>query len=413
MAPALAAWAALAVGAPTPARAQGEATLQIDLAADELYRRCLDHIGAGRRLQAQACLQTVIEQSPESTAALKAGSALNTLRAQAALETSSVLPADRWPFKPGRLELSVMSGLMGVWTGGALAAAVGSQPFAAQGPILPMLTAGGGAVAVALGGGFALGSFFLGEFLDLKGGTSRLLGSGMFWGTALGVALAPWMFALSGSQWDPGSIVPNTLDLQRGVPLSVGVTLVTGYAGLAASAGAAFFLDLSQGQVSTLNTGIWSGLVAGMLTSPLLGLLGAGAPWWLGFAWITGGFVGGAAGAGMAFLLDFDVWEVLCIDAAGLGALALVGGSAGAVGFLLGNQLWINAMLATITGGAMLAALGVATAGMAFWRIRRGERVSRVGFLPIDELFSPPTPEVVYDKRGRPTPIAGLVKVQF
>jgi MFS family permease len=411
------AWALLlfVVCLPRVAAAQGEATLQIDLAADEQYRRCLAHVSADRTLQARACFQAIIEASPESTAALRAQSALNTLKARRAQEESTLLPPGAWPFKPGRLELSLMSGAFGIFTGGALAASFAAQPFATQGPILPMVSGAGGAMSVALGGGFAVGSFFIGELLDLKPGKSRLIGSGMAWGVGLGVAMAPWIFMLTGTQWAEGSIVPDfaSVNYQLSVPAASLTSLLFGYAGLGVGAGAAFVLDLTPGQVSLVNTGAWSGLALGALASPLLGLAGFGHAGWLGLAWITGATLGLGWGSAMAFLLDFDVWEVLCIDAAGLAALAGVGLAAGGIGFVAGNQLWLNAILGGITGAAVIGAMAVATAGMAFWRIKRGGKVSRLGFLPVEDLFATPEAEVVFDKAGRPTPIAGLIKLNF
>ncbi len=368
--------------------AQDNATLTLDLAADEHYRRCQGLLGSGDRLAAAACFETVIEQAPESTAALKARAALGTLRAEGRFEFSTWdKPGSEWPFSPGHLELSLAAGGFGIWTGASVGAFLGGQG------ILPAAaSATGGALAVGLGGAYGLGALAMAEFLDLKGGDARLLASGIGWGMALGLTLAPWVFALQGVNWPPGQFYPEIFDnWEQTVPPVMLVSAATGYLGAGLTVPLAFFLDLDQGQVSMINTGGWVGFVLGVLCTPILAGIQLGHPGWLGILYSATTGLGLMAGAATAFLLELEVWEVLIIDAATAAVALLAGGATAGAYFATQGNLIISSVATTGTGVATIGTLMASTAAVVWFRTQRGDESSRVGYIQFDEIFGAPT----------------------
>jgi hypothetical protein len=380
-------------------RAQSNVELQLDLEADELFRRCQGMVGEDKTAAARACFEQVIEQSPESTAALKARAAIATLDARVQVERSTWERPSESAFKPGRLELSITSGAFGIWTGAALASFVGTRPG-----ILPVVASvTGGAVAVGLGGGFLVGSYLLGEFLELKAGTSRLIASGMGWGTLFGLSLAPWVFALQGTPWPPGGFVPDLSTWQTTVPPVLLVSALTGWMGLGVSSGLALVLDLDPGQVAVVNTGALVGTMLGATFYPLLGAGGIGHPAWLGLLTLTTGGLGLLGGFGMSQLVELSTWEVVIIDALTMAVFGLSAAGAVGVSFVTNANIGVNVLLGGVAGVATTTTLVASTVVLGFMRVKRDERLSRVGFLPVDSFFAP---GVALDREQRAIPTA-------
>lgn len=400
----LVAWLVFGLFAPRDAHAQSAVELKLDLAADEQFRRCQGLVGEDKTAAARACFEQVIEASPDSTAALKARSAIATLDARVAVERSTWDRPTESAFKPGRLELSIVSGAFGVWTGAALASFVGTRPG-----ILPVAASvTGGAVAIGLGGGMLVGSFLLAEFLELSHGTSRLIASGMGWGTLFGLSLAPWVFALLGSTWPPGALVPNLSTWETTVPAVLLTSAITGLIGLGASSGTALLLKLDAGQVAVVNTGALVGTMLGATFYPLLGAVGVGHPGWLGLLTITTGALGLASGFGMAYAVELSTWEVLIIDALALAVFGLTAAGAVGVSYAVGTTVGANVVLGGVVGVATSATVVASTVALGFFRVRREERLSRLPFLPVDGFFAP---GVALDRRERPLPTATFTLV--
>ncbi len=380
--------------------------LGVDMAADEQYAICLRLLRQAQDASGRACLERVVEQAPGSTAALRAESVLSAIPPRAPLR-GAVLPRRPIPFEPGHLELALTSGLFGAYNG-----AVGAVWLATNPGALPLfVSAAGGAGAVVLGGGFALGSWLVADGLDLSAGDARLVASGIGWGAGLGLTLAPWLFSLSGVPWPDAALPPFRHNLEQALPLALLPSVVGGYLGLGSAAVLATLLELEDAQVSTMNTGGGVGLLVGLAATPLFSLMGLGDPLYTALLYLGSTSIGLASGLGVAQLLRLDLWEVLLIDLGTMAAFALVGGGA----LLLRSAGPPSRELDVVAGGA--AALGAAaglvstTAAVSFFRVRRGESASRAGILPLDVLFAPPS--ALLDRDRQMVPMFSLVALRF
>lgn len=351
--------------------------LRLDVRADERYAICVRLLRQGQDAEARACLERLVEEAPDTTAALRASSVLSAVPPRAAM-SEEVLPRRPLPFDPGHLELALTSGLFGAYNGAVGALWLSLNPDLTP----PYVSALGGVGAALLGGGYTLGTWLLADGLDLSQGDSHLLASGIGWGTALGLTLAPWMFSLAGVPWPEGVMPPFRHDLSTALPLGLLPSVVGGYVGLGGAAVLAALLELEASQVATLNTGGGTGFLLGL-----------------------------GAGLGVAHLLRLDVWEVLLIDLATVAAFALVGGGA----YLLRSAGPPSPELDVVAGGATalgtVVGLGASTAAVSFFRVRRGESASRAGVLPLDVLFAPPT--AVLDRDQQLVPMFSLVALRF
>jgi hypothetical protein len=379
---------ALALLAPFAARAQttGEVSVDVDLRADERYAICVRMLKERRSLEGRACLEQVIEETPKSAAAVRARAVLSALPPEPP-EPSEVLARRPIPFKPGHLELIVAAGAFGIWNGAAAAIVLGASPIA----VPAYVSAAGGAVAVALGGAYSIGTYFIADRLDVSAGDARFISSGVAWGTGLGLSLAPWAFALAGSPWPAGALPPLDEDFERALPFALIPTVAGGYGGVLVAVLVSRFVEMEPSQVGTLNTGGWIGFALGLTSTPLIAATGLGDPVWLGLWYLTTTSTGLAAGFGLSQLVRMDAWEVWLTDAGALAGLVVVGGGAlllrsgappGGTGDILVG--------AAATGGTLFGYAG-ALAAVAWFRVQRGEEFSRVGWLPVDTLFAPPT----------------------
>lgn len=393
-----------AVTAPSPERNQLE--LRIDVSADERFEACMRLIAAQRRPEARACLRALIDTTEGSTAALRARAALSVLDAPAPT-VNEVAPATPEPFPAGRLELVSTAALFGVWNGAAGAVVAGQAP----GVVPPYVSLAGGAAAVGLGAAFGLGTWLLSERLELSAGDSRLIASGIGWGTALGLSLAPWAFSLSGTPFPGALFDPFSKDFERGLAVTLVPTVLSGYLGLAGTFALSRFVDLEPAQVATANTGGLVGFGLGLALTPFFQLIGLGDPLWLGLAYLGSTSVGLLSGLGVAHLLKLDLLEVwLCDLGAALG-FVVVGGAGLFLGPALGGGTAVSVLLGGATALATLGGLVGATAGVSWARVQRGELISRVGGIPLEVLFAPP--EATLDRDGKLVPIVSLVSARF
>lgn len=393
--------------APPSSSARGPSVaLRVDVGADERYAICVRLLRQGQDHEGRACLEQLIEEHPDTTASLRAESVLSATPPRAPVQ-SEVLPRRPIPFEPGHLELALTSGLFGVYNG-----AVGALWLALDPSLAPVyVSAVGGAGAVLLGGGYALGSWLLADGVNLSQGDAHLVASGIGWGTALGLTLAPWTFSLANVPWPDGALPPFRHDLSQVLPLALLPSVVGGYVGLGGAAVLAALLDLETSQVATMNTGGGVGLLLGLATTPFLALLGVGDPLSTALLYLGSTTLGLGAGLGVAHLLRLDVWEVLLIDLATVAAFALVGGGA----YLLRSAGPPSLELDVVAGGATalgtVVGLGASTAAVSFFRVRRGESASRAGVLPLDVLFAPPT--ALLDRDRQMVPMFPLVALRF
>lgn len=380
--------------------------LRLDVRADERYAICVRLLRQGQDAEARACLERLVEEAPDTTAALRASSVLSAVPPRAAM-SEEVLPRRPLPFDPGHLELALTSGLFGAYNGAVGALWLSLNPDLTP----PYVSALGGVGAALLGGGYTLGTWLLADGLDLSQGDSHLLASGIGWGTALGLTLAPWMFSLAGVPWPEGVMPPFRHDLSTALPLGLLPSVVGGYVGLGGAAVLAALLELEASQVATLNTGGGTGFLLGLAATPFLPLLGVGGPLPSALLYLGTTTLGLGAGLGVAHLLRLDVWEVLLIDLATVAAFALVGGGA----YLLRSAGPPSPELDVVAGGATalgtVVGLGASTAAVSFFRVRRGESASRAGVLPLDVLFAPPT--AVLDRDQQLVPMFSLVALRF
>lgn len=380
--------------------------LGVDVAADERYGICVRLLRQQQDVEGRACLERLVEEAPDTTAALRAESVLSAIPPRVPV-TGDVLPQRPIPFEPGHLELALMSGLFGAYNGATLAVWLSTNPNT-----MPLyVSAAGGAGAVVLGGGFALGSWWLADNVDLSAGDARLLASGVGWGAGLGLTLAPWIFSLAGVPWPDAALAPFRHNLDQALPLALLPSVVGGYLGAGGGAVLAALLELEESQVAIMNTGGGVGLLLGLSSTPFLSLLGLGDPLFTALLYLGSTTLGLGSGLGVAHLLRLDTWEVLLVDIGTVAAFALVGGGA----FLLRSGGPPSHELDVVAGGATalgtLAGLAGTTSAIAFLRVRRGESASRAGILPLDVLFAPPT--ALLDNERKLVPMFSLIALRF
>jgi hypothetical protein len=392
------AWAGAAAGA--------EGGPRVDVRADERYAACVRMLEVGEEAAGRGCLEAVVEMAPESTAAVRARAVLTTRPRAAALGEMTGPPTAR-PFLPGHLELVLAAGSFGIWNGAAGAIVLGTD-----GPIIPpVVSLAGGAAAVGLGAAYGLGAWALARGLELEAGDARLIASGIGWGTGFGFAMAPWAFSLAGAPWPDGALPPLDDDFERALPVALVPPVLGGYVGLLGAGALALMTDLEPSQVSTLNTGGWVGLALGLCTTPFLSMLGVGAPTWVGLWYLGTSAAGLASGFGVAHLLELDLWETWLIDAGALAGLAVFGGGALLLRAGAPADIGADVVAGGVAATGTLVGLVGSAAAVTFFRVRRGDSASRVGWLPFDLLYAPP--QAVLDKSGRLVPVFPVLAGRF
>jgi hypothetical protein len=361
--------------------------------ADEAWARCFADASPVGRAALRACLADVSTRFSGTPGGLRAEGGLRALSFDEVpdLPTGLQIP-------PGRLELSSTAGLFGIWSGIAGGIAVVSH-LRGDNPAPAIL--GTGMLALGLGIGAGIGGYYLADAFDMGEGDSRLVSSGLVWGTTFGLALLPALFELG---------------LPEGFAVSVPLTAIVaaGLAGGAAAFGVTRFARLSSAEVSLVNTGGWLGALFGLLALPNLAAFSVDSPLAYSATYTGVAALGLGLGALASQLLELSWGETLLLD---LGAvLGLVGGAtlvfslsaAGAYSTLPGL---VSVPLNTGTVG-LSALAGLAVTGLGIGLLRGGERpIFRMVGLEIEPALGVPT--VALDMARQPVLIVPGPALRF
>jgi hypothetical protein len=325
-------------------------SVRIDLAADQAFKTCVTTMKDDA--QGRACLKAIVTSSPNSTAALRAQAGLDVLDAKALAEKPF--------FAPGRLELSSTVGAFGLWNGIALGVSVFTVAPALAGNNGGVMILGTGVASLALGAAGAVGGYYLADAFKLDEGGSRMVSSGLIWGTVVGTALTPVVLdVLAHSGVQNGQLL---------LPATLGTVVLAGYAGGAGAIAAATSLHPTAGQVSIVNTGGWIGGTVGLLALADLAAFSAPNVEAYSFTFIGAEALGLGAGILAASQLKEISWgETLVIDlgaaagglalgTAGVGVWALAGGSGDAH---IVTPILTGLPVLGLVGGAVAAGAGV------------------------------------------------------
>ncbi len=295
-------------------------------------------------------MATAERAAPESLDSIRARAALSMIEALTVAEVPPPPPA----FGAGRLELVGVSGLFGVWNAVAGGVSVASLAQLDGGPAFLGTAAG----ALVAGVGFGVGGYYLGEALELDESKSKLVASGLIWGSNMGMALAPL-------------VASAAIDTGTALPLIVLTPIVlAGYAGGAGGLAAGMFIDLTPADVSMVNSGGFFGSVVGglMLTNLLAWQVSGTAPYSL--TYVAFNAAGLAAGGLLAKNSDYTWGETLVADLGmAIGGTTLGLGSAGVLLFSSSGDPRVAAGL--VTGATALGMAGGYAAGLATARLLR------------------------------------------
>lgn len=361
------------VGTPSPSKTL---ILQEDTTADGLLQKCMQQWKEGARDEAVRCMQTVIEISPQSSAAYRAQTLLSFTKIQPALIGSANTATgnggkngsatnNAWGnqgngggIKPGRIEIAALSSLFGVWNGIGLTIML-AQTFSMD-PSLSFLIAAASGAGLGVALGFA--GFSIAENWDLSEASSRLLASSLVWGSVYGLYLIP-------SLSNFGSVVPM-----------VGAVLAGGYLG-AAGAGAVISLtELDTAQVSMINTGGILGTFGGILLLVNFTELASSQPLFASAFLMAGTTLGLVGGGAAGQMLQYEWGETLLCD----GGMLVGGLLGGAASFAIANST-INGidrgtarfLLTSIPFAGALGGMVGTCAAVSSWRGDRGAPVWR------------------------------------
>jgi hypothetical protein len=337
----------VAVTLSAPALAQDDpppddvVNLGVDEELDARLETCFELIRRKDVARARACLDEV-SASEGTTAGLRAASARRVFRLTLDEKREGV-------FAPGRLELTSIGGLFGVWNGVAAGLSISSSNRLGDTPSI-LLTGG---LAVGLGVGYGYGGYALADGLGLTGGDARLVSSGIIWGTIAGGWLAPTV----------GEIAGNS---EHFLTFALMTTVATGWVGAGAALTLATTGDLSEGHVSFINTGGWIGtFLGGMSLITMTAFTNQLSP----VAFSTGMILGNALGLGVGAWIGKDLgftWvEVLLVDlgavlglvTSGTIALAALVGGLDNLPDEIGTPIVTGTVAAGVVGGAVTATL--------------------------------------------------------
>ena len=348
--------------------------------AETEYAGCLSLVERGAEGDARACLERLIEERRGTTAALKATGSLRVLRLRA-----PSAPTPGFEIPAGRLELSSVAGLFGVWNGIA-----GGIIVALHAPELPpaVTILGTGALAVGLGVAYGIGGYYLADALDLGEGDSRLVASSLVWGSTFGIALIPALTAIG-------------ISGPLGVSLPIATVVLGGFAGGASALAISQFAELTSAEVSLVNTGGWVGALLGLLALPNLGAFNVSAPAAYSATYISIAAAGLGIGALASQMLDVTWGETLLFDlGAVLGTVA-----AGTLVFSLNASGLFAGLPGTVavplTTGSIAAGtlFGLTATGVGLALFRGPERlVWKLADLDVELV--PGSPSFVLDQSG-------------
>ncbi len=352
-------------------------------AADAAYARCLASARVDDPKLVERCFLDIVTAHPDSLAAVRANANASLLKIEHEVANSA---AEKGWLPPGRLEFVGVGGLFGVWNAIAGGIVVGSNIRSGNPGVLLLGTAG---ASLALGVGFGIGGAMLGESLHLDEGASKLVASGLVWGTNAGIGLLPVVF---------------TADPTGNGTSAILTVLGAGWIGGLATLALTNVLDVDAPSVSMINSGgVWGSVVGGMVMLNLVnnGVTQSGA---YSAAYI-GSTVAGLVGGGLLSTTMKPTYaETLIFD---LGAV--VGGSVlglGTVGTLALMSTENNSLLTPIVTSAVSAGvLGGYAAGIATVSLLRAVDAP----LFVLPKQATPLPTNVVDSAGQPVPIVNVL----
>lgn len=351
-------------------------------AADAAYARCLASARVDDAALVERCFLDVAAAHPDSLAAVRANANASLLQVEH--DVANAAARNGW-LPPGRLELVGVGGLFGVWNAIAGGLVVGTNVQATNPGVLLLGTAG---ASLALGVGFAVGGALLGEALHLDEGDSKLVASGLVWGTNAGIGLLPLVFS-----------VDNTGNGTSALLTVLGAGWVGGLSALALTN----VINVDAASMSMINSGgIWGSVVGGMVMLNLANnqVSESGA---YSAAYIGSNVAGLVAGGLLSTTMKPTYAETLIFD---LGAV--VGGSVlglGTVGTLALVPSSNTSMFTPIvTSAVSVGVLGGYAAGIATVSMLRA--VDAPLFVP---KLATPLPTNVVDSAGQPVPMVNVV----
>lgn len=351
-------------------------------AADAAYARCLASARVDDAQLVERCFLDVAAAHPDTLAAVRANANVSLLQIEHDVANSAA--QNGW-LPPGRLELVGVGGLFGVWNAIAGGVVVNANVPSNNPGVLLLGTAG---ASLALGVGFGIGGALLGEALHLDEGASKLVASGLVWGTNAGIGLLPVVFSV---------------DTTGNGTSAVLTVLGAGWAGGLAALALTNAIDVDAPSMSMINSGgIWGSVVGGMVMINLANnrVTQSGA---YSAAYIGTNVAGLVAGGLLSTTMKPTYAETLIFD---LGAV--VGGSVlglGTVGTLSLIPTTDTSLFTPImTGAVTVGVLGGYAAGIATVSMLRA--VDAPLFVPKQAT---PLPTNVVDSAGQPVPIVNVL----
>ena len=345
------------------------------------------------------CLDTVVREAPDSIDAVRAAAAKTMVEAALLNPWPAAAPLNPGaptsdPFgPPGRLELVGIAGLFGVWNGVALALAASPVVLADSANSGGLSLLGTSALALAGGVGFGVGGYFLGDALHLDEDGARLVGSGLLWGSNMGIAGSVLIFDLLKPQG-------NALLLVALAPI-----VAMGYVGGGLGLAAAKFGRFDAGQISLLNSGSTMGSILGgmvainLLAQPSYGVIPPTLAYMLGNA--SGVLAFGLLGN----IVDLTWGQTVIADLGMvLGGTVLGLGTVGALSFLPANAPACSLATPMITGAISVGVVGGYAAGLAIAMAVGGPKTPQPSALSLT-----PATGAVLDRSGRLTQTMGMV----
>jgi hypothetical protein len=390
-----------------------------DAAFDADLDHCVALMERGDAAQANACLDALQVANP--------GREREIARVRRLLDATPVVaPVGGEPgqlmlpafLKPGRLEVSAVSGIYGVWAGvtaGLLLGFNSDQYLWNIDPSIVILTTGGAGVGLGLAG-LAAG-YAIADRLDVDQGHAWSYTAGMTWGTSYAISTLPMLYDLNAVPWW------LTDEVNAGLPL------LGGGIGAASAFGLALVVDPDIAEVSMMNTGGWTAGLTGLL-------LGLNTIMWseqqsyqpttMALSYVIGKSVGLGLGLAASQFIDYTWGETLLGDVGvvlggllfGSGAFAFVASplSEPFLTALLGrkddvlfSKLTLTFVSGAAVGGGVLGLL-TTTAGLYAFH-----RVSGVNFVKEELPFGiqPMTMSVLVDRDGQLAPAMNLVSLVF
>ena len=361
-----------------------------DVTANAAYDECLRLAGRVTTTNLTACFARVGTKYPDSLAAIRARANVSLLEAEHDLvngeEKQGWLP-------PGRLELVGVAGLFGVWNaiaGGVLVATnvEGGNPGA--------LLIGISAASLALGVGFGVGGAAIGDALKLDEGASRMVASGIVWGTNMGIGLLPVVF---------------DLDREGNGSAAIITVLGAGWAGGLGTLALTNVLRLDTPSVSMVNSGgIWGSVVGGLV---MLNLANARVQPSAAYsaAYIGANFVGLVGGGLLSQTVNVSWGETLVFD---LGAV--IGGSVlgfGTTGLLIASGNDGQFATPIITSAVGVGVIGGYAVGMVTTSMLRGVDAPFLRSFGATVKPTTPKPMAVLDSVGQPVSMMPIVALAF